>query len=1534
MLISLVTQQRVYSLRLPEQVNGRYGICADDEKDGADNPFLIVEASRSSWYLRPTSRAKLVAVRGVTLDDRGGIQLQASLSCPVELTGTADQAVVVVEPLTEDRQVFHKYVVRDGVTMRVGRGKQCDISYANPMASEHHATFRYKDGAWSIQDESSTNGTFVNRGRLGEGSCSLKSGDSVWIAGMTIVVGSNFVACNNPDGLVTCNQMMLRPFVPDPASASSALPEQTEEKRDFFYRSPRFCRSVDEYELKVDAPPAKQKQNDLPLAYTIGPPLTMGMAMVFSAGIMAYNTLVNGTSMLSSLPMIVMAVTMLIGMVLWPILSRRYQNKKADKEEAKRQIRYREYLDNTRARIAGEIKEQTEIIEENTPSVISCMSRAIDRKRSLWERSSNHDDFMCVRIGKGDKELDANIDFPAQHFSIDDDELTDALRALEREPHGLSNVPISLDLKAESMTGVIGPRHLTLPFARGLIAQLVTLHSYDELKICFIVDQSEAAEWECVRWLPHCWDNDMSRRYYASTVEEMRELALFLEPLISDRNQQAAGSSKDVAYEEHYLIIAADKDLVDKSEILDLLASCEQDVGVNAVLLFDELHNLHKECDTVIDVSEDKLDVCRQHDTSGKALTVKGDIDVTVSQLESVSVALANTKLNLTSQRFTFPNVVPFLEMYGAGKVEHLNAATRWKENNPAVSLAVPVGVSSIGDPFILDLHEKIHGPHGLVAGMTGSGKSEFVLTYVLSLAINFHPDEVAFVLIDYKGGGLAGAFDNEHVHLPHLAGTITNLDGAAIDRSLVSIQSELRRRQAVFNRVCEENNEGTIDIYKYQQMYRRGIVEEPIPHLFIISDEFAELKQQQPDFMEQLISTARIGRSLGVHLILATQKPSGVVNDQIRSNSKFKVCFKVQDKADSMDMLNRPEAASLVETGRFYLQVGFNEYFAQGQSAWAGAAYNPADELVRSKNDAVVVVNNLGRPVMQGKPAAAVRSSQKKQIVAIVDYIARTAQEQGARTRDLWLPPIPEDIYADDLMRKYAWKAKLDLLEACVGELDDPSSQSQRMLTVPFGKKGNAVVCGASGSGKIIFLNAVLYSLLSTYDASRLNVYILDYGSGVLNAYRGAPQVGDVIMADDAERTVNLIKQLLGELESRKKLFAKCGSGLRFGTGEIPNILLVLENVAVFYELYEALEDRLNKIAREGAKYGIYCLMTELNPSDMRFRLAQNFGQTFVMRLNDETDYASLLGGGVHNKRFASCPGRGLVKLDDVFEFQSAHPFSRMMGVGEITIDNESDHIEAFCKQLADANHAPLAKPVRVLPDAVTAEFLLQRGSRLSGLGVGVSRSTLDVVGIGWEKQGTFVASSNDWDALLGFELGLLDMLSVLAKDRTIVLDPMGQLSSAAIPNGVEVRSDADGCRQLLDQDPPVVEDSRKGLCLLVNSFPEFIDAMEYNEQMKMKNALEQLAKDREVRLALIETASGLQMMRFDTWFQACAAGPCGVWIGDGVAEQQVVKVDRITNDMYSSIPAGFGYFVKKGKPCLAKMLNRAVESEGEGDE
>ena len=265
--------------------------------------------------------------------------------------------------------------------------------------------------------------------------------------------------------------------------------------------------------------------------------------------------------------------------------------------------------------------------------------------------------------------------------------------------------------------------------------------------------------------------------------------------------------------------------------MISMMLKEKKNIGFSLITLYDELKNLPKECSKVVELDREYSKLYDKVDISGNYTAFRHELYLQ-DEAEELAMKLANIHLDSLNQAYTLPEMLTFMEMFGVSKIEHLNALTRWKENNPTKTIETPIGVDTTGELFKIDLHEKYHGPHGLIAGMTGSGKSEFIMTFILSLAVNYHPDEVAFILIDYKGGGMANAFLN----LPHLAGTITNLDGAAVNRSLISIQSELKRRQAIFSETGRRVNESNIDIYKYQKLYREGLVDEPLQHLFIIS--------------------------------------------------------------------------------------------------------------------------------------------------------------------------------------------------------------------------------------------------------------------------------------------------------------------------------------------------------------------------------------------------------------------------------------------------------------------------------------------------------------------------------------------------------------------------------------------------------------------------------------------------------------------------------------------------------------------------
>ena len=822
--------------------------------------------------------------------------------------------------------------------------------------------------------------------------------------------------------------------------------------------------------------------------------------------------------------------------------------------------------------------------------------------------------------------------------------------------------------------------------------------------------------------------------------------------------------------------------------------------------------------------------------------------------------------------------MLTFLEMYNVSKIEHLNIRTRWKENNPTVTLKAPVGVDTLGNLFYLDLHEKYQGPHGLVAGMTGSGKSEFIITYILSMAVNYHPDEVAFILIDYKGGGLAGAFENKKkgIKLPHLAGTITNLDGASINRSLVSIQSELRKRQSIFNEAKQISNEGTMDIYKYQKLYREGIVTEPVPHLFIISDEFAELKTQQPEFMDQLISTARIGRSLGVHLILATQKPNGVVNDQIWSNSRFRVCLKVQEKQDSMDMIKRPDAAELSATGRFYLQVGYNEFFDIGQSAWCGAPYVPTEEVESKEEDSVQIIDNLGRIVKEVKDSKKENEENVnniKQIVGIVNYLSEIADEDHISVRKLWMDEIPEFITVNSLINKYGPLQK-DGLEVVIGEYDDPFNQQQNIVIHNVSECGNTIIYGAMGSGKELLVNTLVCGLIENFAPSDINLFLIDFGSEALQMYAKAPHVGNVLLSSDEEKLIRLMKILKEQIYERKKLLAEYSGNpdlYEKATGRsLTTIVTIIDNYAAFNELYENLVDEIAYLSREGSKYKIYFIITATAVNEVKYKISQNFGKQYVLQMNDKSDYSSVFGNvkGVYPSKLI---GRGLILKNSVYEFQTAH----------ICKDEE---LQAYVTGLTSELNANYSDDnvikVPEVPEKLTPEDI-KITQTLENVQIGVDLDLVKPVVVNLKKSVVNVITGKNIDEVIATGRGIAELVSRIDNCEVTILDSETEESKIVeIYNMMVERNNSYKDDNTLTFDRKVI---------FIMNWQSIIDNLSTDGKDKLECLIKHCELEYSVTFILCDIAESVKKYNRSNWYVMRADSSDYVWVGMGIDEQSV---------------------------------------------
>ncbi len=1512
MIITTISNEGINTVSLPQKIKGQYYLYETNKKE----VLTSVEGINENWVLKSNRYVKIVdgqdnVIKNLVMDPNSVYVLKKNNS---------EKIYVYTEPVTANRQIYTKYLFKEDVELSIGRAEENDIRLNSGVVSSSHAKLSFISGKWSICDLNSTNGTFVNDKKITK--TELNFGDVIFIMGFKIVVGKNIIAINNPDDKVEINKN-IRMFIKQQNNNAVDDEEYTLEEQSFFYRSPRFKRNIETAKFKIDAPPNSPISDEMPWMLVIGSSMAMG--------VMSVVTLVNAI-LSSNITSIVMGGSMLIGTVFLPIITKRYEKKKRYKKEALRQRKYREYLDKVSVQINEACQIQEEIHNENNVTIINCENRIKNIQSNLWERLYGQNDFLRIRLGLGNGLLDADISYNERKFSIDDDNLQEELYALCENNKILNNIPITYSVAENTISGVIGRRNEVIEFAKGMIFQLAALYGYDEVKFVVLYDSEETEQLEFVKWLPHVWSDDKKFRFIATNVNEAKEVSAYLENIIENRIQLNENDLDEV--KPYFVVFSFSKSLALRTENIKKIFALKNNIHFSVITFYNQLRNLPKECSMVVELDGKNGKVFDKNDTSCKTVTFTPDIYLTQNPLE-LSRILSNVYLDNENTDSKLPHLITFLEMFGVGKVEHLNSLNRWKENDPTKSLKAEVGVDVYGDLFTLDLHEKFHGPHGLVAGMTGSGKSEFIITYILSLAVNYHPYEVAFILIDYKGGGMAKSFER----LPHTAGIITNLDGAAIKRSLVSIDSELKRRQAIFADVSKKVGVSNIDIYKYQKLFREGKVDEPLQHLFIISDEFAELKTQQPEFMTQLVSAARIGRSLGVHLILATQKPSGVVDDQIWSNSKFRVCLKVQERADSMDMLKRADAAELTDTGRFYLQVGYNELFEMGQSAWAGALYYPSEKLVKERDDSVVVIDNNGHPIKQVKfEKKQLNDNAKKQLDVITEYLEQIAEEEKIQIKPLWLEPISPVIFIEQLKEKYHDKGNMFVLNPLIGEYDDPIHQRQCAMHLPLSNEGNVVVYGVAGSGKTSFLNAMIYSLIKEHTPEEVNLYILDFASETLRAFSKAPHVGDVVLSYESEKVNNLLKMLYGEIEKRKKLFSDYGGDYRSyienSETKIPSIVVAIANYAAFSELYQDNEDAISYLSREGTKYGIYFVLTALSTGAVRFRLLQNFKQLIVLQLNDEADYSTVVGktDGLFPSKHK---GRGLVKYDELYEFQ----------IASLTDDNNPyAYISTCCKEISDKWNGVVAKKIPILPEKVNMEFLSEyvNDNKKINIPIGVEKNSLNVHMYPFSHRyiNCVLSMGNEYQ---GFFDNLVEFIDKSFDYNCTVLD-ISKTIKYSVSN-VKVYKNSSECEEIINEifdtvlyrnnsfkdtdDKEKLLESFDPMLIIINSIATLKNTISDVAKEKLGLILEKGSSEYKINIIFGETATNISSLAYEKWYKSNVSSSDGIWIGNGFTQQYHLKANKTTQELHEEITSEFGYVLNSGKVVKVKLLSNIDEVE-----
>ncbi len=1051
------------------------------------------------------------------------------------------------------------------------------------------------------------------------------------------------------------------------------------------------------------------------------------------------------------------------------------------KQRANRE-RYLDYLEGMRrsAREAGALQRDRAALRHPAPDELLDIARLPARR---WERRPGDPDFLEIRLGTGAtplaRTLGVQVDRDNPLVTYDPVCLSAAESLVDRYA-ALSDQPITVPLAEIGYLSVVGDRRATRALARAVIGQLVAVHPPDDLRVAVVRAAPLVDLWEWAKWLPHSVNGVSASSRIGSTVEGGQADGLLVTTSVQElwarigddldlrRADAERRRGRPPGRGVRHLVVVVDGEFQYGATHFDAGSSrSPSDLGIHVINLVAHRREEPEQVDVRLTVEADPLAGSRLGAVlEGASWSADGMVVRTLDELDVPSVtalgrSLAPCRLAEDDGSDVLTSKVGLQDILGVSDVARLDPDRSWRPGSARDFLRVPVGIGPHGQPVYLDLKESANGgmgPHGLVVGATGSGKSEMLRTMVTSLVIGHPPDKLALLLVDFKGGATFAGFSD----LPHIAGMVTNLaaDPGLVQRFRDALYGELTRRQRM---LAEAGNLANLQAYAGLLEQGAGAVErEPMPHLLVIIDEFTELLAARPDFAELFLAVGRIGRSIGVHLLLATQRLDAGKIRGLESHLSYRISLRTFSESESREALGVPDAYHLPpEPGSGFLKVD-TTVFDRFKAALVSAPYRGPTTEVRTA--APIVAFSTLIDISTALAAAG-------QLDAMVDLTAAARQDPtatattptildvavqrlsatgAARARQVWIAPLPRVLALDAVAGGSSERVEIGgaapadgpEVSAVLGLEDRPGQQRQVPLVWDFaGAQGNLLIVGGALSGKSVLLRTLICSLALRYRPGEVAVYCLDYGGGSLAALEGLPHVAGACTRSDPDRVRRTVADVLAMLDVRERLMSQYGwdgaDGLRRArrAGSLPDgvlgdVFLVIDGWAALREAEPDLEDQVMTIANRGPSLGVHTVLSASAGSQIRMRLAAALPGRIELRLTDAFD--SAIDRQLAASMPADVPGRALVPGGNFV--QIALP--RVDGAA--TLDDLPagvDHLVGLvCRRWPGAG----VSPVRVLPFLLTLSELIDSqdpvqlpAGRSGALSVGVAERDLSPVRI-----------------------------------------------------------------------------------------------------------------------------------------------------------------------------------------------------------
>ncbi len=1192
------------------------------------------------------------------------------------------------------------YIVNESC-MSIGRDSFCTFAVPeNDMLSRTHVVIVLKNGMTELQMQGKNGGYVGTRFICCGESVLLNSCDEIKLPLITFIYSNGLLVISSDYRVATkCQELTNDNYYNNDSYSlgmnivgTNGLHNVTRDKQkpklNGFTKAPRTVAVKDETPVEIESVPEKREETLQNKLITIGPSLTMVIPMLIGVIITIISSKSDSemsfafmyTGLISAVCSAVLGVT-------WSLMSLKERSKQIEAYEIKRQKLYREYIRNEDEKLKIKyIKNRNALLMMNP--VVHDYFDETNAKYILWNRTKDMDDYLNIRLGLGSCSFDVPIIIPKMRFTIVDDELRQLPLFLKQKYAQMSDVPVCVNILDSKLTGVVAQDELKRECLFNLMVLMCACQSSPEELIAAVMLTKSNAKYDSYKKV----SNGRTESFETHKYEYLRFLPHVqteygnMLAFSTDRANRIQNNIADLINEEYIIIIFTDDYSVLREEI-------KTAKNVYIIVLADSFEGLTGECKCIINYSDSFSGIISLFDNETKRQEVIFD-EINIGQAENYIRRLQGLYSG-RKEVISIPSSVSFFSMWQINNLLVEDILENWKENHTTSDISIPIGGDMDGTTY-LDLSENSMGPHGLIAGMTGSGKSEILQTIILSLIYKYSPLEAGLFLIDYKGGGMATLFEG----IPHVLGSISNLSGRVISRAMISIRSECERRQRIFLK------SGVNKIAEYQEKYYRGELDEALPHIFIIIDEFAELKKEEPEFMNELISVARVGRSLGIHLILATQKPSGCVDDNIWSNSRFRISLRVQDKQDSNEMLHKPDAAYIKNVGRAYLQVGNDEIYKCFQGAYTGTRFSNENH----KKQEVFLLDEFGNKITDSFYNVSKADNQTElellcEKIKEANTIFETINSKSKSQNRLWLEPLSENLILTDCITNNSHQYNTSTIT--IGKYDDPRHQYQGYSQVNVINDGNVAILGEAKSGKSTLMQTMLFQLCK-FSVEELYVYIADFSLSMLKPFQYMHMCGGYINEDCTENIKRLLLMLREEIQRRKRIL-QGGNFIQYKkNNNMPLIVVVIDGLAGFREyLSDDDEMLLLNLLKQSLTYGIYFYVTacEISTHEMSQRMFEKMNKVITLSLKDKYAYKEALR--ITGNDFIlpeDICGRGIVKEgDEVVEMQIFEPLKAL---------NDYERIEALENTVRNisstANVGKIPLKIPVIPKIPTIQKLI----------------------------------------------------------------------------------------------------------------------------------------------------------------------------------------------------------------------------------